>query len=115
MSKIPPELLATILADPWYKTCCLKGIVDHKCIPHIQFHHNLIYAGSQLQALYCILPLDADMHKLADNTDIKEILNWIMLNRATDLQLQLVSKAVNYTHMRDMLNKKFGKPWKPNI
>jgi len=36
-------------------------------------------------------------------------LDWIMLNRATDLELQTYSKAENYFEKKKRLNEKYGK------
>lgn len=108
MSKIPPELLAEILLDPYYRVCCMKGLDNIPCAGRIEFHHNLIFAGSQFQSKFCILPLCKEHHIQADFSDVKEHLDWIMLSRASDFQIKLISKALNYQQRLDYLNKKYG-------
>jgi hypothetical protein len=44
---------------------------------------------------------------------VKERLDWIMLNRATDEQLSEYSKAEDLITKRQKLNQKFGE-WKKN-
>lgn len=89
--------------DPFYKKCCVTGKTDEK----IDFHHNMIYGGSQVNEAWCILPLAKSVH---DNiVYYKEVCDWIMLNRASESDLARFSKAINYKRMRDVLNKKYGK------
>lgn len=102
MSKIPKELLEEILADPFYRKCCVSGSSSGK----IDFHHNLIYGGKQVQAKFCILPLSKEVHD--DIVYYKEQCDWIMLNRATDDELRRYSKATNYIRERERLNKRYG-------
>lgn len=50
--------------------------------------------------------------KTHDNraTEIKERFDWVMLNRATESELLSISKAIDYSKVRDRLNQKFGIP-----
>ena len=93
--------------DPFYKRCCLTGSMNVK----IEWHHNLIFAGRQVNEKWCILPLWEKVHAQANKPEIKEKLDWIMLNRATDAELERYSKATNLKTKRDKLNKKYGSPF----
>lgn len=62
---------------------------------------------------WCILPLLHSLHNIEKKPVIKEILNWIMLNRATDEELERYSKLRNLKAERDKLNEKRG-VWQPN-
>jgi hypothetical protein len=101
MRPIPPQLRKQMADDEYYKECCLGGSCDGK----VEWHHNLIYAGRQVNEKFCILPLCEFHH---DNIAwFKELVDWHMLNRATDEELKAYSKAVDYIAMRERLNKKF--------
>lgn len=90
-------------ADPFYKQCCITGSKSGK----IDWHHNLIFAGRQVNEKFCILPLLKSIH---DNIVVhKEECDWIMWNRATDEEIKRYSKAIDYFKERDRLNKKYGK------
>lgn len=105
MRPIPPKLRNKMSEDRYYKTCCLS---DETCSGRIEWHHNLIYQGRQLNEQWCILPLCHAHHLRADHSDVKQHLNWIMLNRATDTEILNVSKAINYMDMKNRLQKIYG-------
>lgn len=96
MRKIPPALREEMSNDPFYKKCCLGG--DGK----IEWHHNLIYAGRQVNEKWCILPLSEGLHRIADRKDIKEQLDTIMINRATPEDLAKYPK-VNWEQKKKWL------------
>jgi hypothetical protein len=73
----------------------------------VNWHHNFIYGGCQVNEAWCILPVSPQIHAIADRKDIKERLDWIMLNRATEHDLQRYIKA-KLIEKRDRLNKRFG-------
>ena len=102
MRFIPLDILAEILRNNFYRSCCLCGE------PHINLHHNLIYGGQQINEVWCILPLCPECHEKEKHRDVKDKLNWIMLNRATPEELKRYSKVENLTTKRDRLNVKFG-------
>lgn len=104
MNNIPPELRAEMAADPFYRQCCVTGSLTEK----IEWHHNLIYAGKQVQEKWCILPIAKSVHDKADNALVRGHLDWIMLNRATDADLERYSKAVDLKAKRERLNKTYG-------
>lgn len=102
MRPIPPSLRKEMEADLFYKKCCISGSTSEK----IDWHHNLIFAGRQVNEKFCILPLAKSIH---DNiVKYKEKCNWIMLNRASDVELLRYSKATNYIKERERLNKIYG-------
>lgn len=106
MRKIPLDLREEMERDPFYARCCLTGM--HRGTVRIEWHHNLIFAGKQVNEKWCILPLAKQVHERANEIGVKEQLDWIMLNRATDVDLEYYSKAVNLTKRRDMLNRMYG-------
>lgn len=109
MRPIPIELREEMSQDPYMSTCCMAGIGD--CVGRIEWHHNLIFAGRQVNEKWCILPLCKRHH---DNIDGgKAICNWIMLNRATDEELKPYCKAIDYIDMRRRLNNIYGKDYNP--
>lgn len=104
MRPIPQKLKDEIAADPFYKRCCISG--RPATSTKIDWHHNLIFAGRQVNEKWCILPLAKEVH---DNiARYKEKCDWIMLNRATDDDLIRYSKAENLMRKRDILNRKYG-------
>lgn len=106
MNNIPKKLNDEINQDPFYRFCCLR---DENCQGRIERHHNLIFQGRQYQKKFCILPACSDYHhKYANRKDIKEKLDQIMLNRASDQEILDISKAINYISYRNRLNEKYG-------
>lgn len=103
MRPIPIKLRSEIESDPFYKQCCITGRNDEK----IEWHHNLIFGGRQINEKFCILPLAQSIHERI--IAYKEKCDWIMLNRATDEELKKYSKAVDLFDRRERLNKKHGK------
>jgi len=88
--------------DSFYKQCCITGRTNEK----IDWHHNLIFAGKQVNEKFCILPLAKSIH---DNiTEWKEKCDWIMLNRASNEELLKYSKAINLFARRKYLNQIYG-------
>lgn len=106
MRPIPQTLRADMESDPFYSRCCITG--QHKTSVKIDWHHNFIYAGRQLNEKWCILPLAKEVHN--NIVRYKEKCDWIMLNRGTDEQLEHYSKARDLKRVRDRLNKKYGTP-----
>jgi len=106
MRPIPQDLKIEMESDPFYSRCCITG--QHKTSVKIDWHHNLIYAGKQVNEKWCILPLAEDVHEKI--VRYKEKCDWIMLNRGTDDQLRKYSKAKDLIRERDRLNKIYGTP-----
>lgn len=108
MRPIPEKLKQEMADDKYYETCCIAFIGN--CSGRIEWHHNLIFGGSQVNEKFCILPTCQAHHKIADRKDIKDMLNWVMLNRATDDELLPFCKVINYTRKKEVLNSVHGFP-----
>jgi hypothetical protein len=106
MNNIPKSLKEDMASDPFYKRCCITGA--SALHTKIEWHHNLIFAGRQVQEKWCILPLAKAVHDKANDKGVREKLDWVMLNRASEDELRRYSKAINLKAKRDMLNGKFG-------
>lgn len=110
MRKIPESLKNEILADPYYKKCARAD--EGNCKGRITWEHAFIFAGRQLNEKWAILPICAfhhDVDQFQDGGNLnKEKHLWIALNRATDEEIQAVSRAVDYTRQRAYLNTKYG-------
>ena len=100
---ISKKTLNTIKADSFYERCCISGRVP------VQFHHNLIFGGRQVDEAWAILPLHQNIHALANRVKVRERLDYIMLNRATDEELKRHSKVVDLIEKRKRLNEIYGK------
>lgn len=106
---IPQKMRIQMSEDPFYKNCCYAYFTgDNNCSGKIEWHHNLKYGGQRVNEIFAILPVCQYHHRLADTSEIRMVLDWIMLNRATDLELQTYSKAENYFDKKQRLNKMFG-------
>lgn len=91
-------------ADPFYQRCCITGAFAKNT--KIEWHHNLIFAGKQVQEKWCILPLTEEVHRYIAYH--KKECDWIMLNRADDATLKRFSRGENLIAKRDRLNKELG-------
>lgn len=93
--------------DPWYTRCCYCG-KDKE----IQWHHVFIFAGRQVNAKWAIVPACEKHHREVNtNPDMKDYFQWIALNRATNVELKAMSKAVDYLAMRERANEGRGEPY----
>jgi len=96
-------------ADPYYHRCCVTGIPDYQ--QKVDWHHNfesyLHGNKGRVNEAWCILPLVQWVHDMADNKYVRELLDWEMLNRATDETLEHWSSYPGELKMRrDYLNQK---------
>lgn len=112
MRPIPKKMREQMCKDPYYQYCCYTGLKKGEV--KIEWHHNLQYAGRQVNEVWAILPLSEAIHIQARNTKIKEKLDWIMLNRATDEELMKYDRA-NLIEKRAMLNRVYGGPKQNDI
>lgn len=111
-STIPLKLREKLGNDPEYGYCALTGERGTHDDP-IEWHHNLRFAGSNVQERFCILPLLQSVHKQADNIIMREKLDHIMLGRDTENKLVTeYSKAVNWAQRKIYLEEKLG-PYTP--
>lgn len=102
MRAIPPKLRLEMERDPFYLKCCAD---NEDCKGRIEWHHNLIYAGRQVNEKWCILPLCVYHHSIEKESEFGSYLDWVMVNRATEDELKKYSKAANYLWVRAQLNK----------
>ncbi len=105
MRPIPPQLREEMANDIFYKKCCLDN--EFCSYGKIDWHHNLQYAGKQVNEKWCILPLCKYHHDTI--TYCKDNVDEIMLKRATYDELQQYSKAINYVGMKLKLDAKNNK------
>lgn len=107
MRKIPINIRKQIDQSPFYHRCVLCGKTREQ--EKIEVHHNLIYAGRQVNDLWTLLPLCKTHHD--DIVHCKERCNWVMCNRASISELIKYGKVVDYVRMKKILNEKFGGTW----
>lgn len=116
MNHIPTRLRKDLLARSEYRGCMLRAHKDHVCGGRITLEHALIYAGKQIQARFAIVAVCARGHEVDEYQDAgtmdKRLNIWVALNRATDHELALISKAFDWKHERDRLNRIYG-PYSP--
>lgn len=90
----------------------LHGQKDHYCDGRITLEHALTFAGKQIQLKWAILAICARGHEVDQfqdaHTMVKEMHVWVALNRATDEDLRIISKAEDYIRTRERLNRKYG-------
>lgn len=108
-------------ADPGYSVCMLRAYPSHVCGGRLTREHALIHAGRQVDAKFAIISCcargqEVDHYQDAHTMD-KKLNVWVALNRATDEEIQTISKVINYSRMREQLNHVYGKyiPPKPVI
>ena len=101
MNNLPAKLRRELSEDPYYQKCCITGLTNVK----IDWHHNFIYQGRQLQEKWCILPLAEYIHKEIDK--YKEKCDWIMLNRTDEGTLKKYSRGRDLLTYRKCLNGKY--------
>lgn len=101
MRAIPKKQREEMSKNPYYKKCCLCGSKSK-----IQWHHNLIFAGRQIDDQETILPLCVTCHEQARDTEFKEQLDLIMLCRMSPEQMKKYSKAIDlFQRYRYLTNK----------
>lgn len=107
MNNIPKPLRAKLASEEYYQICAITGERGTRTNP-VQWHHNLQFAGKQYQKRFAIIPILKSVHEAVSSTSIKEKLDWMMLNRATDNEILAISKAFDYFRYRAHLNRKYG-------
>jgi hypothetical protein len=82
--KIPDALREQMAVDPFMRRCAITGTTSEK----IDWHHNLIFAGRQVNERWAIIPLATSVHdRVPRDKELKDRCDHIMLNRATDERL----------------------------
>ena len=91
----------------------LKAYPAHICGGRLTREHALIHAGRQMDEKFAIISCcakgqEVDQYQDAHTMD-KKLNMWVAINRASDEELREISKVINYFHLRDSLNKIYGK------
>jgi len=107
MNNIPKKLRAELAVDPEYKLCMVTGEPARRGDP-IQWHHAMIFAGRQVQKRFAIVAIKKSIHEEVHNPVIKEFIDWIVLNRMTESELDYYSKAVDLRYRKEQLNIAYG-------
>lgn len=99
-------------ADPFYHRCCLTGTPKGP-YAKVEWHHNFesYMHGNKgrLNEKWCILPVLKEIHDKANTRKIRDLLDWVMLNRATEAELRHWSKVVDLIKRKNSLNKTYGR------
>lgn len=98
MKPVSSGTIKVLGQDGFMKKCCLCGS------NLVQWHHNLIFGGQQCDEPFAILPLCPFCHEKADRKDVKDRLDFIMLNRMTEDELDRYSKVSNLRARKEYLN-----------
>jgi len=108
---IPKPLREEMESDPFYQKCCLSGRM-RSSIVEINWHHNFstyqFGNKGRLNEKWCILPLIKVLHDKEKVREIKDLLNWVMLNRADEETLKKYSKSMDLIALRNRLNKEYN-------
>lgn len=106
MRPIPQKHKDIISSDLYYSKCARDD--EGTCQGRITIEHAIIYAGRQLNELWAYVPLCAYHHavdEFQDSGDLNKEKNvWLALKRATDEELDKVSKSTDYKRLRDLLD-----------
>jgi hypothetical protein len=105
MRKLSQETKDKIDSDPFYKKCCICSS------PFIQIHHNLIFAGRQVDDAECLLPLCEKHHEMARNSEFKERLDIIMFKRMKTSQFNKYGKgglSQRYLYLSSKYNENYN-------
>lgn len=110
MKPIPAKIRQQLSADPDYRPgFCLFHNRLHGPRTKTEWHHAFIFKGQQVNERWAIMQICEKIHKIAYRKQVKERMDWIIFNRATDQELKKYSKAKNLVAERERLNKKYGK------
>lgn len=100
---IPKELNHEMNTDVFYRTCCLK---DNECKGRIERHHNFMFGSTgRVNEKWCLLPLCTYHHSIEKRSDVKEMLDFIMWNRAGSE----ADKYAKFSHIAQRINYLNGK------
>ncbi len=110
MRKIPNKMREEMANDSYYNTC--SRLEDGGCGGRITWEHAVIFAGRQLNEKWAIIPMCERHHGVGTYQDggilDKQRNLHIALNRATDQELEAISKSIDYKQLRDRLNIEHG-------
>jgi hypothetical protein len=107
---IPKKLRDEMAQDPYYQRCCVTGSQAGPGVK-IEWHHNFeSYAHGnkgRVNEKWCILPVLESIHRRADTREVRQYLDWVMLNRADKETLERWSVAGDLVAKRNRLNKAY--------
>ncbi len=98
MRFIPKQVKEELENDPRMKQCCLWYLDG--CDGRIEWHHNLIYAGRQVNIPEAILPLCKAHHDIADHKEIKQRLDWVMFSLWNEAHFEMFPKSARILKIR---------------
>lgn len=104
IKSIPKKQREIMIGDTFYHKCCLQ---DKECFGKIQWHHHFKWSGKRTNDIFGILPVCEFHHRNESRKDIKERLDWIMVNRMTEIDFRKY-RTRNWEHTKKYLNKKYG-------
>ncbi len=113
MNNIPKKLRRELSADPEYQFCMVTGEPGTRRDP-LEWHHAMTWQGRQLQTRFAIISIKRSIHLEARNSAVKEFIDWIVLNRMTETELDFYSKAVDLKYRLEILNRLYG-IWRPKV
>lgn len=109
---IPKKLREELRRDPYYRHCALEGLHGHECAGRVTWEHALTFEGKKVQMRFCLVPLCEKAHavcRFQDAGTLRKDMNvWVALNRASEEEIDALSKAVDYIRKREYLNEKYG-------
>lgn len=111
---IPIKMREAMAADPYYQQCARnEALNDHVCeacpvtMRLIEWEHAMKHAGSKVNEIWAIVPICWWAHRGPGL--VKEINQWLALNRATDADFDKYPHNTWATE-RAYLNAKYGTP-----
>lgn len=93
---------AEMSEDPFYQRCMRR--CEGTCSGRITWEHAYIYAGSQIQEIWAIIPL-CEHHHLYEGLD-KELNQYLALTRASETDLMKYPR-VDWGQKKQFLFKKY--------
>lgn len=106
---IPLALRKKMDVQPYYHRCAITGTRSGP-YAKIDWHHAFTWKGQRVNEEWCIIPLLKRIHDKASTKDVKDFVDFLILNRADDATLKRYSKAEDLLAKRDRLNKRYANP-----
>lgn len=103
---IPKKMREEMERDPFYHRCAITG-TRRGPYAKVEWHHAFKFKGERVNEKWCIIHLLKRIHDRADVREVKEYIDWMILNRADDETLRRYSKAEDLLAKRERLNKKY--------
>lgn len=108
MRPIPPKMRQEMADDSYYQVCAWH----RKKHPNkrLQWHHNLIHAGRQVNRKWAILPLCQEIHEIVSRREVREYLDWVMLSRAPENELEEFGLTEKRNRLRKIYENQKNRP-----